>query len=691
MKSLLVLLITLFCSGGLAHGSESQTELQPTRHAKVAILAMHEPREIAYYDDLRRRCYTAWSLRVARGLDQTVGLRIDGNPWTFRLVALGLLFLLTVGLFIGFLKRPWRVWAYGSSFGCILLIIAWIWVYSGVASLNQIDIKGAHHVQSILDSTTAWGLDTEIFWEWEPFLERWEDSNEQPFMAVFWMGIPLGADEMKMEQWMGTHRDLPILQVCLGAHLPKRFQAALFDTPPELDWTPTSSISVCEPETAYQRAVHWTTPTEKNSSMRIAPWGNNQILYGRVDVESAVIGRWIQTGLDQIALPWASLDLSGVAALRCDDPGSALNAYLETWRFPALSGKAWQEVDQVLAQFQASMSIGVVPHWLDDGDKKRGTLSIKGKMLEQRVAGKSYLSRDVHYQHLQAGTEYRVAEQIETIKTTPRLEPELHGSTHITPQVERWLKAPNRDENPDWYREFLGTEQRPFLQREDTVQNQILDDGLSGFQQTFGFAPTTMIPPGHAISWDTAELCFQKGLQALCDRHLVLNVEGHVRRSRHLHSAEISTEPQPDNLAKVLILHDRDLHLHGATWLTQQLSKWKTAGVERFVALREMVSMIASTPKLRVEGNELVIVVPELEDVLLKGLNGKESISVELHGFSPEINRLPSDWTWSDARLHIPLTGKRQTWRSPLTARSTPLTPSAPISSTPASSSQATP
>jgi hypothetical protein len=144
-------------------------------------------------------------------------------------------------------------------------------------------------------------------------------------------------------------------------------------------------------------------------------------------------------------------------------------------------------------------------------------------------------------------------------------------------------------------------------------------------------------------------------------------------------------------LAKVLILHDRDLHLHGATWLTQQLSKWKTAGVERFVALREMVSMIASTPKLRVEGNELVIVVPELEDVLLKGLNGKESISVELHGFSPEINRLPSDWTWSDARLHIPLTGKRQTWRSPLTARSTPLTPSAPISSTPASSSQATP
>ena len=83
--------------------------------SRVAILAMHEPREVSYYEDLRRSVYERWSLRIIRGIDRFTGLRMDGNDWTFRLVALGLLALVTALLFWGFTTPRRRTLAYSLT------------------------------------------------------------------------------------------------------------------------------------------------------------------------------------------------------------------------------------------------------------------------------------------------------------------------------------------------------------------------------------------------------------------------------------------------------------------------------------------------------------------------------------------------------------------------------------------------
>jgi hypothetical protein len=646
MKPLSLLLFFLLNCSWLTLAAENRTI-----QTKVAILAMHEPRDISFYQDLRRQCYEAWSLRAVRALDRWTGLRIDGDDWTFRTVALLVLFGITIGLFVGFLKRPWRGWAYGTSFSCGLLLIFWIWMYSGVARLNQIDIKGAHHVQNILDVTSAWGLETEVFSEWGPFVERWKDHNQQPFFAVCWMGIPLGADEMKMEQWIGRHQEVPLLQVCLGAHLPKRFQTAVFKNKAKMDWTPSSSVSVCDPKSAYGRAVHWSDIDSRENAVSIVPYGKNHILYGRVDVEAQATERWLKAGLEQLNIPWVSMSREGLAALRCDDPGSAQSLHLESWRFPPLGAIQWAEVADVLGQHEAKMSIGVVPNWLDDGDSQQGELSIAGKVIEKRQAGARYLSRDVSYLEHQSKTTYRPGSQMLAFAKHQSLEPELHGSTHISPRVNDWLKAKDRKENADWYREFLATEQRPFTQRPEDVQREILHAGLSAFEKTFQHLPTTLIPPGHALSWNTAEICFQEGLEALCDKHLVIQRQGQLRRSRLLFSAELSHRHGKGPHPHVLICHDRDLHRHGAPWLHQQLNRWKEAGLKRFISLREMITMIKSTPTLTVEQNRIVLALPPLEYKLNSRLKGDEFIDLDWHGPLPGSKTpLANGWSWIGPR-----------------------------------------
>lgn len=646
MKPIYFLLLFLVNLSWMTFGADDHTI-----HTKVAILAMHEPRDISFYEDLRRQCYEAMSLRAVRALDRWTGLRIDGNEWTFRSVALAVLFGITLGLFVGFLKRPWRSWAYSGSFGCGLLLICWIWMYSGVARLNQIDIKGAHHVQNILDVTNAWGLDTEVFWEWEPFAEKWKDDQQQPFFAVCWMGIPLGADEMKMEEWIGQHQEIPLLQVCLGAHLPKRFQGAVFKDKANMDWTPDSCVSVCEPEAAYRRAVYWSDSGSREHSVSVVPYGKNHILYGRVDVKAETTERWLRAGLQQLNIPWVSMSRKGIAALRCDDPGSAQSLHLESWRFPPLRTTQWAEIAAILEQHQAKMSIGVVPNWLDDGDLRQGELSVSGKLIKNRSAGARYLSRDVSYLEYQSQTTYLPGEQMFAFMKHDSLEPELHGSTHISPKVKDWLKAHDRNENADWYREFLATEKRPFTQRAESVQEGILQDGLSSFEKTFEHLPTTLIPPGHAVSWNTAELCFKAGLLALCDKHLVIQSHGQLCRSRLLYSSELSHHQNKNPHPHILICHDRDIHQHGASWLQGHLKHWQNVGVERFVSLRELVTMLHSTPTLTTQGDRITLASTVLDAKLSALLKGNEFVELDWHGPLPNAKTpLAKGWSWTSPR-----------------------------------------
>jgi hypothetical protein len=641
--------------------------------SRVAILAMHEPRDLSYYNDLRRSVYERWSLRAVRGLERLTGLSIDGSDWTFRGVALLLLVFVTFFLFLGFTNTRRRTFAYSTAFGLLLTMVGWIFLYSGVASLNQFDMRGAHHVQKVLDVTTSWGMETDVYWEWEPFLKQWEVEGVLPYTVVCWLGVPLGADQLQMESWITKHKDQRFLQFCLGAQLPRIFHQPLFGkTEPFLDWSPNSARSVCEPQSAYERSACWQIPNE-NCVVKSVPWYNNVLMYGRGEADPLDVERWLTRGLEQLGQPWCRLNTQGIGALRLDDPGSALNAYLESWSFPTLSPEHWRKVEATLTQFNARMTIGYVPAWMDDGEETRGSLEVDGQKVSERRCGQVYPSANVVYRPQTSSEVYDYKAQADFFKTSKACDLELHGFTHITPEVERWSQAPNRYGETDWYREFLGTEQRPFVQRSDVVQKELMQKGRQWFFGSFGFWPTTLIPPGHAISWDTAEIAFRENFAALCDRHMVLSGNGQVRRSRLWFAQELAAEKvrnqrQELQLPKVFILHDKDFAHEPETWLAEQLARWKQAGIEQFVSVRELADMWMAMPRLSQKGATLVLETQNWPELLAQRILPHERVSLQIHcpqglkmGVLPEGLQLDKA-----GMLSYSITGLAQTWEIPL-------------------------
>ena len=633
------------CSDGPASSTssinDSEAALTQTQiiRSKVAILVSHEPRDISYYTDLRRGLYEKWSLRLIRFVDRSLGFRMDGDELTFRLVAIVLLILFTSLVFFGFLFPSFRSYGYGCASFILITFIVWIAVFSGVATLNQYDMRGAHHVQTIIDVTTAEGMETDVFWEWQDFVDAWSEENVQPYTTVAWMGIPLGGEELQMETWLNEHKKVPILQLCLGANLPRSFHRPMFGiSTPELTWAKGSARSICEREAAYGRTSMWQVSDEAQSmstKASLVPWGENMILYARADVSWTSLSRLLRDGQAQLQHgAWGRNHLQGLAALRLDDPGSAVNAYLESWTFPALKPKAWEQVNQVLLDHQANMTVGYVPAWLDDGDESRGALTVNGEVLTSRPAGQVYPSQQVVYEHALTKETYDLQTQAKTLAELSQVDLQLHGFSHITPEVERWLSAADKYENHDWYREFLVTESKPYSQRDWNVQVQLLERGQQWFSKAFSQQPSVMIPPGHAVSWDTGELVLKQGMLAMCGRHLVLGSGNQAHRTRAIASVDMNDEPLPsENITQTLVLHDRDIHRGGVEWLESSLTKWERAGVRRFVSLSELLILLLSSPSISWESTartqHVSIDVPALPAVLLPKLNEGERLEFE--------------------------------------------------------------
>ena len=654
-------------------GNTSTDSTQVIR-SRVAILVSHEPRDISYYTDLRRGLYESWSLRLIRFVDRSCGLRMDGDDLTFRLVAIVLLILFTSLIFFGFLVRSFRSLGYGLAGGVFLTFIAWVSVFSGIAKINQYDMRGAHHVQTILDVTTAEGIETDFFWEWQDFVDAWSEEGVQPYTTVAWMGIPLGGEELLIETWLNEHRDMPMLQLCLGAHLPRSFHRPMFGaTPPELTCTKDSAQSVCDRGAAYGRTYMWHNPADAqvNAEASLVPWGKNLILYTRADAPWASLSRWLKNGQRQLQHgAWGRAHLKGVAVLRLDDPGSAVGAYLESWTFPTLDSNIWEQVNEVLRNQNASMTVGYVPAWLDDGDVSRGKLSVAGQELTSRPAGAVYPSEDVVYEHAIQKQTYDLQAQAKTLENLSQIDLQLHGFSHITPEVDRWLSADNQYENHDWYREFLGTESKPYQQRDWKVQTQLLEQGQEWFERAFSQKPSVMIPPGHAVSWDTAELVLQQGLLAMCGRHLVLGSGNQARRTRAIASVDMNEIPLPSSaITQTLVLHDLDLHRGGVAWFKSSLEKWEQAGVRRFVSLSELLIHLLSSPSLSWQSvqdtHHLILDVPALPDVLISKLKGNERLEFECYWDHDYVmSTLPEGLNHVSGNLFtLPITGQPQSFK----------------------------
>ena len=138
-------------------------------HQKVALMVYHEPREPVFYADMRRLLYEKYSLRLLRVIYRTTGVALDQDSALFQ--GLGAVFIFTMSfcLFLGFVYKRKRLWLGLVAFLAFIGFATLIYIFSGVASLNQHDMKDPMHTQKLIDVLVMRGIPFDVYWDWEAF------------------------------------------------------------------------------------------------------------------------------------------------------------------------------------------------------------------------------------------------------------------------------------------------------------------------------------------------------------------------------------------------------------------------------------------------------------------------------------------------------------------------------------------
>ncbi len=488
------------------------------------------------------------------------------------------------------------------------LLAAQAGVRGAVQRLEDFDRADRGAPQRALDILVGHGLDFEIFTSWSSFEKAWRQGgtrghhNTVPFSAVIWAGLPVDAGDGPESWSMSFVGRYPLLHVGLGAHLPAIYHSSVFSTrTPRLDWEAGSARSAADRACAYGRTVAWTAGAP-DATLSAHAFDAGRVLYAVPAANVSELADLLLSSLSELSCAFTTAHLEDLAVLRLDDPGTAQSAYLESWTHAPLSLENWEEIERILTTFEARLSIGYVPGWLDDGDETRGDLEFLGKKITARHPGEIFSSAGVRYFHRELGQWYDLAAQADYfMQRATRLDFEVHGYTHISPDVEKYLRAADRHENPNWYREFLDTSERSAQPRTAAQQAAILRAAINLHQQVFTAPLNALIPPGHAISPDTLELARRAGFRMVADSCVAVERGGRMLRTRLIPGTDITSEA-PAALPSVLIFHDRDIALHGTAWLSQQLARWHNRGVGRFTTLRELALRLRLIPKNELDG-----------------------------------------------------------------------------------------
>jgi hypothetical protein len=290
----------------------------------------------------------------------------------------------------------------------------------------------------------------------------------------------------------------------------------------------------------------------------------------------------------------AWLDLRGIVALRMDDPGASASVHLDPWSYEKLDPGGWEELGRLLTEADARLTIAYTPGWVDDGDAERGELLVGGRPVE-RVPGRVHPSPSVIYRGRRVPSADCEAEfrAVSELRAQALCTVEMHGYTHVHPELERWARAPTRHEKLGWYRE-LGPEVASTVRRWPPSAHPIAR-GLELFERHFGEPPALLVCPGNACGPESLERAAAFGLEAVAADGLA------VRRGESFAWLRGVESGPPDSPAAralatqtpaVACFHDRDLALQGIGWLRDVLARWRSAGADRFIDLRELISAL---------------------------------------------------------------------------------------------------
>ncbi len=287
----------------------------------------------------------------------------------------------------------------------------------------------------------------------------------------------------------------------------------------------------------------------------------------------------------------AWLDMQSIVGLRMDDPGASASVHLEPWSYERLGPRAWREVGDLLAHQEARMSVAYTPGWVDDGDRSQGELLVDGRAVE-RVPGRVHPSPLVRFIGKRARSADCASEFAAICELRDRglCETELHGYTHVHPDLERWAASSDRHHKLGWYRE-LGPDVTSAVAARGNDRHPIAL-GLALMRKYVG-EPRALVCPGNACSANTLDHAYRLGLDAVVSRAFAVRGSGSFSTLDGVVSESLETDPVRALATEAPVIagfHDRDLALEGVGWLEAQLARWRAAGARRFVDLRDLTS-----------------------------------------------------------------------------------------------------
>ena len=309
--------------------------------------------------------------------------------------------------------------------------------------------------------------------------------------------------------------------------------------------------------------------------------------------------RFLQQVLVHEAMrPVAWLDHSGTLVLRMDDPGGAQNVHWSRWYSRKLTEDEWQAVGTELRQRDGRLSIGYIPEWVDDGSAARGDLSFDG-MKPPRISGAVYDSSGIVYIDLDGhgpGTVHDYRSEFRGIQALRRaglLDVELHGCTHMHPDVSAWAVATDRYDSACWYRELGGDPQ---------LAQRSLDRGVNALERQFGARPSTLICPGDEWTNEILERALDQDIHLVASYYLAIRDRASFWWCTHICAPYIDDAHAfwfESPLPVVGYCHDRDVVLKGVEWWRDCVERWCTAGARRVIDYRQLAAELSR--RLRID------------------------------------------------------------------------------------------
>jgi hypothetical protein len=305
------------------------------------------------------------------------------------------------------------------------------------------------------------------------------------------------------------------------------------------------------------------------------------------------------------SLPVAWFDWADSLVLRMDDPGGAQNVHSRSWSSPKLGGAQWAELADDLRRRRGRLTIGYVSGWVDDGDAARGSLQVAGRTPD-RVAGRVYDSPLVKYHDLAGHAPGRLHDLeaefqgIQALRAAGLGDVELHGYTHMHPDIASWVRAADRYESVGWYRELGSRAERAIAAR--PAQDHPLALGVAALRRHFGVCPTTLISPGDEWTDAALERALELGLRLVSSYYQAIRIGDRFCWCTHFCAPYLN---EPDGawfdagLPVVGYFHDRELALDGVAWFRGWLDRWQQDGARRLLDFRELSAAVGRCLCLR--------------------------------------------------------------------------------------------